>query len=298
MNPIHGEFKLQFPKVENNLCVFCELLHHFDNPPFPSTAILLGHHSTFYHFNRSWRLQSICSMSIQLPHSSNDIFFSQVNTHIEGSGNIKATAHSPSGEVHELLSSRLDHHSHHVNFTPDVPGMDCVSQHIKVIATDAITLSCISSTCLGQWTIAMSYEDREIDGSPFQVGVYDPARAIMRREQMSARQGEPYTFLGQSNNRPLMQDTLQTRQLQVLNYLISFSAHIAVNCEHTGVNDVTAYVIRSGETVDHSVEPLGSHDYRISFVPEEVGLYNVAVFCGGIAIPGQYPAFLILAQPI
>ena len=46
----------------------------------------------------------------------------QVNTSKEGSGEIKAVVHAPSGAMAELTSSRLDHHTHHIDFTPDEPG--------------------------------------------------------------------------------------------------------------------------------------------------------------------------------
>lgn len=46
----------------------------------------------------------------------------QVNTSDEGSGDIKGVATSPSGAMTELLTARLDHHEHHISFTPDEMG--------------------------------------------------------------------------------------------------------------------------------------------------------------------------------
>ena len=43
----------------------------------------------------------------------------------------------------------------------------------------------------GEWTVNVYYEDRETEGSPFAVGVFDPSKAKIIRATETARIREP-----------------------------------------------------------------------------------------------------------
>ncbi|KAK2190476.1 hypothetical protein NP493_78g00027 [Ridgeia piscesae] len=75
-----------------------------------------------------------------------------VDTSEEGSGEVTATAESPSGAKEDLDVSKVDDNTHHVSFTPSEKG---------------------------QWSVVVMYDGVMVDEQPRQVNVFDVSRAAI-----------------------------------------------------------------------------------------------------------------------
>ena len=65
------------------------------------------------------------------------------------------------------------------------------------------------------------------------------------------------------------------------------SCLVSVLCNDSGVNDLSAYVLYDGETMEQQVVEKGEGRFEVSFRGTEVGRYTTAVYSGGVEVAGS-----------
>ena len=58
-------------------------------------------------------------------------------------------------------------------------------------------------------------------------------------------------------------------------------------CNESGVNDISAYVLFDGETMEQQVVEKSEGHFEVSFRGTEVGPYTTAVYSGGVEVAGS-----------
>lgn len=180
--------------------------------------------------------QLLLSAGQQLMSLSNQFPVLQLNQTDVRRGAVKVTARAPSG-VTRSMDIQLDPSGQYTtNFTPNE---------------------------VGDWVISIMYGDKNIQGSPFNVRVYDPTKVRVFDLQDGGNSGKPISF--------------------------------SVDTAGAGSGDVTVEVMYMSRMIS-TRQSQKDHVYHISFMPEGSGVYTIHVYFARMEVTGS-PFSVEVANP-
>ena len=75
--------------------------------------------------------------------------------------------------------------------------------------------------------------------------------------------------------------------IQIGAFCSDLTNHISVETGEIGYDDLDIYIMHMGRKQQFDLRNNGNGNYDVRFFPQEIGVFNVQVYCGGEQLPGN-----------
>ncbi|OXU24388.1 hypothetical protein TSAR_010294, partial [Trichomalopsis sarcophagae] len=157
------------------------------------------------------------------------------------------------GSIVEVLVNSYGTSQEGINVTAWSPAGRSLSCPVR--ENDGVHVATFQPDETGEWSIAITHKGAHIQGGPFTCFVFDP-NGVQLHDLDGAIPGQPFAF--------------------------------TVDATSTGgLGDIVIDIVHDKQSIPHFIQELSHMNYRVSFVPRDLGKYRVYVYFNGSDVRGS-----------